>query len=433
MRDRTLLTVLAASFLAGEQIFEQVVLRGGRTLGRPWRWLRPVARRYLVAFASGTRPRHRDVVQFLRADASVVFALRRYASELHVSEWLTEPQNMAAVPAARGWKLPVIESAGALADWLWLEPEELNWFADLKGLTATPKDARLSHYRYRILHKRSGGIRLIEAPKPRLKSLQRQILEYILDCIPAHPAAHGFVKARSTRTFAAPHTGAKAVLRIDLQDYFPTFTGARVQALFRTAGYPEAVADLLGGICTNAAPRSLFPNASEPRDLYQRPHLPQGAPSSPALANICTYRVDCRLTGLAQASGAIYTRYADDLAFSGGDNFARSARRFSVHAAAILMEEGFSVNHHKTRIMRQGVRQHLAGLVVNQHLNVKRAEFDMLKATLTNCIRLGPESQNRGAHPAFRAHLEGRVSFVESINPEKAKRLRALFQQIRWQ
>ena len=122
MRDRTLLTVLAASFLAGEQIFEQVVLRGGRTLGRPWRWLRPVARRYLVAFAAEPRPRHRDVVQFLRADASAVFALRRYPSELHVSEWLTEPQNMRPVPAARGWKLPVIESAGALADWLWLEP-----------------------------------------------------------------------------------------------------------------------------------------------------------------------------------------------------------------------------------------------------------------------------------------------------------------------
>ena len=73
------------------------------------------------------------------------------------------------------------------------------------------------------------------------------------------------------------------------------------------------------------------------------------------------------------------------------------------------IEEGFTVHHRKTRIMRQGVRQHLAGLVANQRVNVIRADFDRLKATLTNCVRSGPESQNREAHPDFRAHLEGRV------------------------
>jgi hypothetical protein len=82
--------------------------------------------------------------------------------------------------------------------------------------------------------------------------------------------------------------------------------------------------------------------------------------------------------------------------------------------------------------MRQGVRQHLAGIVTNKHPNVIRGDFDRLKATLTNCIRLGVESQNRDAHPRFREHLEGRVSFVEMINPDKGKRLRALFEQIQW-
>jgi hypothetical protein len=100
--------------------------------------------------------------------------------------------------------------------------------------------------------------------------------------------------------------------------------------------------------------------------------------------------------------------------------------------AAILLEEGFSVHHRKTRIMRQGVRQHLAGLVVNQRINVRRSDFDRLKATLTNCIRHGPETQNREAHPRFRAHLEGRVAFVEAVNPGKGRRLRSLLQQIQW-
>ena len=91
------------------------------------------------------------------------------------------------------------------------------------------------------------------------------------------------------------------------------------------------------------------------------------------------------------------------------------------------------MHHRKTRIMRQGVRQHLAGLVANQRMNVIRADFDRLKAILTNCVRLGPESQNRDDHPSFRSHLEGRVGFVEMVNPARGKRLRAIFEQIPWQ
>jgi hypothetical protein len=142
--------------------------------------------------------------------------------------------------------------------------------------------------------------------------------------------------------------------------------------------------------------------------------------------------VDCRLTGLARSAGIEYTRYADDLAFSGGDEFDRCVERFSTHMAAILMEEGFSVNHRKTRIMRQSVRQRLAGLVANQRMNVTRTDFDRLKATLHNCVRLGPQSQNRAAHPRFRAHLDGRIGWVESVNPDKGRRLRAIFDRIGW-
>jgi RNA-directed DNA polymerase len=106
--------------------------------------------------------------------------------------------------------------------------------------------------------------------------------------------------------------------------------------------------------------------------------------------------------------------------------------RFGLHVAAILLEEGFAVNHRKTRAMRQGVRQHLAGLVTNQRPNVARRDFDRLKAVLTNCVRLGPENQNREGRPRFRAHLEGRVAFVEMVNPGKGKRLRTILEQVQW-
>jgi RNA-directed DNA polymerase len=286
----------------------------------------------------------------------------------------------------------------------------------------------LRHYHYRVLTKQSGAIRLIEAPKPRLKALQRKILAEILEKIPPHPSVHGFLKGHSIKTFVTPHVAQRVILKMDLEDFFPSISRARVQALFRTMGYPESVADLLGGICTTAAPHDIW----KLRDLYTTPHLPQGAPTSPALANLCTWRVDARLSCLAKSAGAVYTRYADDLAFSGAESFERSADRFSTHVAAILYEEGFSVHHRKTRIMRQGVRQHLAGLVANQSLNVRRSDLDRLKAILTNCIRQGPESQNRESHSHYRLHLQGKVAFVESINPAKGTRLRALFDQIPW-
>jgi hypothetical protein len=441
MADPSLVSALARAFLAGEGTVEQIVARCSSTLGRPWRWLRPLAQRYVEAIDGRVRPRRRDVVQFLLGDAGFRRARSKYSGELSVEQWLVEPQEMQPAAAAESWDVPVIESAGALADWLRLEQGELEWFADLKGLGYKKPRPQLRHYHYRVLAKGYGAIRLIEAPKPRLKDLQRQILSRILERIPPHAAAHGFLKGRSIKTFIAPHVGQRVVLRMDLRDFFPSIGGARIQSFFRTVGYPESVADLLGGICTNVAPREVWKECGfdvdpllvrEARSLYARPHLPQGAPTSPALANLCAYRVDCRLTGLAKSIGAAYTRYADDLVFSGSGDFERCVDRLSPHVAAILSEEGFSVHHRKTRLMRQGVRQRLVGLVANQRMNVVRADFDRLKATLTNCVRSGPESQDRDGHPRFRLHLEGRVGFVEMINPARGKRLRAIFERIRW-
>jgi hypothetical protein len=352
---------------------------------------------------------------------------------MSVAQWITEPPRMQPVEAALRWDLPVIETIGALCDWLWLDPEELGWFADLKVLCRKGARPALQHYHYRVLPKPDGGSRLIECPKRRLKSIQRQILSEILDRVPTHPSAHGFARGRSIRSFATPHAGKRVVLRLDLSNFFPTFQRPRIQAFFRTIGYPESVADSLGGLCTNAVPRNVIAAfAPEARPSYKWPHLPQGAATSPALANLCSYRMDCRLAGLARSADATYTRYADDLAFSGDEEFDRRVERFSTHAAAIVLEEGFAVNHRKTRIMRQGVRQQLAGLTLNAHLNVKREDFDRLKAIVTNCVRHGPAAQNHNTHPNFRSHIEGRVGFVESINPARGQRLRAIFDQIHW-
>ena len=166
--------------------------------------------------------------------------------------------------------------------------------------------------------------------------------------------------------------------------------------------------------------------------MYARPHLPQGAPTSPALANLSAYRLDCRLEGLANSAGATYTRYADDLAFSGDTQFRRSLNRFISRVCSIVIEEGFRVNNRKIRVMERGSQQRIAGLVVNQKINISRFEYDRLKATLTNCIRQGWNSQNHLGHANYRSHLAGRISFFEAINPAKGRKLRTLFDRIDW-
>lgn len=242
-------------------------------------------------------------------------------------------------------------------------------------------------------------------------------------------------------SYVGPHSGRAIVLRFDLCEFFPSISASRVHALFREVGYPREVARRLTGLCTNRVPWDVAealpsgkPDArsQEVWHLLTSRHLPQGAPTSPALANLCAYRLDCRLAALARSVGARYTRYADDLAFSGEQELARCARRFQVEVCTIALEEGFEVRTRKSRFMRQGVRQQLCGVVLNDHPNIRRIEYERLKAILCNCVRHGPQSQNRDGHSDFRGHLRGRIGYVEMLNAARGRKLRAMFDKIKW-
>src|SRR5262249_31369206 len=150
-------------------------------------------------------------------------------------------------------------------------------------------------------------------------------------------------------------------------------------------GYSPDVAFALTGLVTTRTPEDvLYGSALAPaaEDALRRRHLPQGAPTSPALANLAAFGLDVRVSGAAKKSGASYTRYADDLAFSGGVAFAKQAERFRILVCRIAAEEGFTVHWEKNRWMRSGRRQRLAGLVVNARPKPARADFDPLKAIL---------------------------------------------------
>ncbi|QTJ66512.1 RNA-directed DNA polymerase [Rhodococcus sp. ZPP] len=313
----------------------------------------------------------------------------------------------------------------AVAQAVGLTPAELDWFAD-PGEWLRNKAPTLQHYRYRI----RSDHRLLEAPKERLREVQRRILRGLLDRVPPHAAAHGFVRGRSVHTFAAPHAGRDVVVRIDLRAFFPSISQARVRAVFDSLGYPPRVSRVMTGLCTTSTPPDVL--ARLPFDTASRlrgSHLPQGAPTSPALANLVAYRLDRRLTGLARSSRAEYTRYADDLAFSGVD---LAADRLISAVGRIAADEGFSVHPRKTRIMRAHRRQHLAGLVINSHAQAARTEYDQLRALLFNSLRTGPDLQNRDGRPYFREHVYGRIAWIGESNPNRKRALLALADRIEW-
>lgn len=341
------------------------------------------------------------------------------------------------------WPVPAAATPTDLAALFDLHPGELAWLADRRGLErgAGP---RLRNYRYRWLARPGGPPRLIEQPKALLKETQRRILHGILDAIPPHEATHGFRRGHSAVTHARRHTGRDVLLRFDLEDFFASIAAGRVYGIFRTAGYPESVAHHLTGLVTNVVPPDEWSAAPRPVDpaalpaharmgrLLAGPHLPQGAPTSPALANLCAYRLDCRLAGLADAFAAVYSRYADDLAFSGGRELLSRAPTLRTAVADIVAQEGFRLNVRKSALATRAGRQRVCGIVVNARTNVPREDYDRLRASLHEAATRGPIAANRAGVPDLRAHLLGRIGWVEALNPGRGAALRARFAAVDW-
>jgi hypothetical protein len=438
-RTAALADALAAAYLAGDWSEPAMVERSRATLAPVPRWLPAVARDVLAAYPRAPADRPRELTAFVAR-----------ALESHRRAIAARPPRVvrrllpAAAMARRRWPVPELATPADLADWLGLDDGELEWFADVRSLERLVPDQRLRHYRYAWLARAGGRMRVIEQPKPRLKALQRRVLHELLVWIPVHDAAHGFVAGRSARTHAAQHVGRRVVVRLDLEDCFASVAAGRVYGIFRTAGYPEAVAHALTGLCTNTVPIDDWAAVPRPRDprlitahhrLGRRlatPHLPQGAPTSPALANLCAHRLDRRLAALATVFGARYTRYADDLVLSGGAHLHRRGEQVRERVGTIAREEGFTVNEGKSQLMTRAGCQRVAGIVVNERPNVGRGEYDRLKAILHDAVRHGPEAANRAGLPAFRDHLRGRIAWVEFLHPGRGARLRERFDAVAW-
>jgi retron-type reverse transcriptase len=309
--------------------------------------------------------------------------------------------------------LPVWKSEEDLAQALGISLRELWFFAIHRERERQP------HYVTFSIPKRHGGKRLIMAPKRRLKAIQRKLLALLVEKLPVSEHAHAFRRGHSIRTGAEPHVGKRFVLKLDLKDFFPSVTFARVRGLLIAFGYGYPVATTLAVLMTEAERQPVEVDGNVFHVPVGERHCVQGAPTSPGICNALLLRLDHRLAGLARKRGVFYTRYADDLSFS-GELDRKAAQQLRAVVEHIVAAEGFVINADKTRLMGKGGRQTVTGVVVNLTLGLSRQERRRLRAM---AHRLGrPETKD--ATSSCLAALEGKLAYLSMLNPQQASRLR---------
>lgn len=417
--------------------------RAAATLGADSPWLKPLAE--ALGNRSQATWRRTDLAALAKAihDMPELDAAFEQNEQPRVRRIILRPAQMLPRPMGLDhFALPSIPTLVDLARWLELDADRLEWLtspAQAFRAHAAPRVEPASHYRYQLQPKRLGGLRLLEIPKADLKRAQRRILDDLLQRVPVHEAAHGFVQGRSVASHAAAHAGKEVVIGFDLRDFFPGVRASRVHATWRTLGYPEGVARALTALCTHRTDAAVIERLRDDGGLdwmgakrLAAPHLPQGSPCSPTLANLCAFRLDLRLEGLAWVFGATYTRYADDLVFSGPASLRAQFTALRAWVDGIAADEGFELHPRKLRCMPRHRQQRVTGVVVNDKANAPREDFDRLRAVLHRCAMDGPASQNRAKVDDFRGHLLGHIAWIGQFNPTRKARLMRLFERIDW-
>ena len=309
-------------------------------------------------------------------------------------------------------QLPIIENEAQLASCMGIKVSELKFLSFKRSVSLT------SHYHHFLMPKKTGGVRQIAAPMPRLKRAQYWVLENILNPIILSGSAHGFVTGRSIISNAKPHVGNDLVINLDLKDFFPSIGFGRVKGVFKNLGYCNVVSTILTSICTESEIEQIEMDEQIYHVATSDPKLPQGAPTSPAITNILCRKLDKRIKGAADSLEFNFTRYADDLTFSANNKDDSAVQKLLWRIRSIIKDEGFTINDSKTRLMRKHKHQEVTGITVNKKLNVDRKTVKRFRALLFQMDKDGPENKQWGKGELF-ASISGYANFVAMVNPEK--------------
>jgi len=246
---------------------------------------------------------------------------------------------------------------------------------------------------YRVYVQRQGRKkRLIEAPKTILKRIQRSLLDSVFSHVHSSTWSHGFCPGRSIFSHAVLHTRKNVVVTMDIKDFFPSVNLQKIHPILRRFFPDESELELAMQLVTRNG------------------RLPQGAPTSPHLANLVFSSIDETIASSIGGRWA-YSRYADDLAFSGDD----STGMLIDTVSEIALRNGFCIATKKTRVMRQHHRQKITGLVVNRGLNLPRQKRKNWRATLHRISTQGVEA----AEPHCPFKLNGFAAFHMGLDKFK--------------
>jgi hypothetical protein len=270
---------------------------------------------------------------------------------------------------------------------------------------------RKPSYRTFYIAKSKGGKRRIDAPCGGLATIQHRILHKYLYAIPTGEHVGAYVPGRSCGDVAARHVNHRLIVKVDIKDFFPSVKKGMVRKVFKNLGYNETVSSLLASLLT-----------------YEN-RLPQGSPTSGAMANIVAQeRFDPGILNYADKHGWVYSRYADDLIFSTKkDTDVSDALKLIDAVTRVLNSSGFKVNFAKTRIIPHYKSQKVLGLIVNSHNNIPAYEYRKTRAIIHNCAHKNIDAQiSRSGFKNWEdmyAHLHGKISYYRQYIPEKADML----------
>lgn len=268
----------------------------------------------------------------------------------------------------------------------------------LRKVIFSPK----SFYRTFEIPKRSGGNRVITTPYQTLKHIQRWIYNNVLSGQKVHTYVHGFRPKRSIVTNVGQHTSGRYLWKIDLNDFFPSIKKEMVVQVFRQIGYTKEMSFFLASLCC------------------LDDCLPQGAPTSPVLSNIVAKHMDNRLAKIAKNYHCRYTRYADDMAFSGNS----LPLSFQVLVCNVIQECGFTINMQKTRVYGARACKILTGIRIQDgSLRLPKEKRRELSQIMYYIRRYGYDShvgKLKIREINYLPSLIGRMIFWKQIEPENA-------------
>ncbi|WP_417368361.1 reverse transcriptase family protein [Flavobacterium beibuense] len=341
--------------------------------------------------------------------------------------------------------LPVIFSLEHLAITIGIQSKYLrDLLGESKNGINYNHEHKYSRYNYFKLNKRRGGFREIMSPSKDLKFIQKWILVNILSKYPLALSCNGFVENKSIFDNAKVHEKSDIILKIDLLKFYDTITEKRVYGVFKSLGYINNLAYTFAKITTAKHRDSYWLGFNDDsktilKNLVQvkPPILPQGAPTSPMLANIVATRMDYRFEGLARKMNFNYSRYADDLTFSSNS----SSQLPSLSTIKnIIEEEGFFINKEKIKYMKKGAKQYVTGLSTTNGINVSKRYRKNISEHIYYCRKFGVNSHlaaRKEEFPNFnpiKFHnwLYGHICFINSINKKASKILLEDFNKIDW-